>query len=39
MRCFDLHARFTPGPGRIHLRLAAEGDRPAIVVGYIGPKL
>jgi hypothetical protein len=36
-RCFDLHARFSPEPGRIHFRL----DRAAgeLVVAHIGRKL
>ena len=36
-RCFDLHARFTPGAGRIHFRLVA-GSRLARVA-YIGAKI
>lgn len=28
-RLFDLHARFTPGPMRLHLRWAAPSERPA----------
>ena len=38
-RCFDLHARLTPGKGRIHLRLTARGATPQAVIAYIGPKL
>lgn len=38
-RCFDLHARFTPGAGRIHFRLAPRQAIPRIVVAYIGGKL
>lgn len=38
-RCFDLHARYTPGPGRIHFRLAATADGPRLVIAHIGPKL
>ncbi len=36
-RLFDLHARFTPGAGRIHFRLDAAARR--LVVAYIGKKL
>ncbi len=36
-RAFDLHGRFAPEPGRIHLRLIRE-DRSARI-GYIGRKL
>lgn len=36
-RIFDLHARFTPGAGRIHFRLVAE-DRTARIA-HIGLKL
>lgn len=36
-RLFDLHARFTPGAGRVHLRLVGE-DRK-IRIAYIGPKI
>lgn len=36
-RLFDLHARFTPGPGRLHLRL--DDSRRALVIAYIGRKL
>jgi hypothetical protein len=36
-RLFDLHARFTPGAGRIHMRLVAEANRARIA--YIGRKL
>ncbi len=34
-RCFDLHARFTPGPGRIHFRL----DRQWAAIAHVGRKL
>jgi hypothetical protein len=37
-RCFDLHARFTPGLGRIHFRLEPEG-RARLIVAHIGRKL
>ncbi len=36
-RCFDLHARFTPGPGRIHFRLLPEVRR--LRVAYVGAKI
>jgi hypothetical protein len=38
-RCFDLHARFTPGAGRIHFCLMREEDERRLWVGHIGPKL
>jgi hypothetical protein len=34
---FELHARFTPGAGRLHFRLDRENAR--IEIGYIGRKL
>jgi len=37
-RCFDLHARYTPGPGRIHFRLDAAAER-RIIVAYVGRKI
>lgn len=37
VRVFELHARMTPGPGRLHFRLVSE-DRTARVA-YIGRKL
>jgi hypothetical protein len=36
-RSFDLHARFTPGPGRIHFRVDF-GSRK-LIIGYVGRKL
>jgi hypothetical protein len=36
-RCFDLHARFTPGAGRIHFRLVP--DSRALRVAHVGAKL
>ena len=36
-RLFDLHARFTPGMGRLHLRLVPEDK--AVRIAYIGPHL
>jgi hypothetical protein len=36
-RCFHLHARFTPGAGRIHLW--CDRQRGLVVVGHIGEKL
>lgn len=36
-RCFDLHARFPPGPGRLHFRLVPEDN--ALRIAYIGTKL
>jgi hypothetical protein len=38
-RCFDLHARYTPGAGRIHFRLAPRSNIPRLVVAHIGRKL
>ncbi len=38
--CFELHARYTPGAGRIHFRLDQNsGNSRTAVVAYIGPKL
>ncbi len=34
---FEMHARYTPGPGRIHFRLDAVQRR--LRVAYVGPKL
>ena len=36
-RCFDLHARFTPGAGRIHFRLVPEAH--ALRIAHIGRKI
>lgn len=36
-RCFDLHARFTPGAGRVHMRLVPE--QKAVRIAYVGRKL
>ena len=36
-RFFEWHARFTPGPGRIHFRIDAAAHR--LVIAYIGRKL
>ncbi|MDX9722732.1 MAG: hypothetical protein RBU37_18435 [Myxococcota bacterium] len=36
-RCFDLHARFTPGCGRIHFRL--EPSACTAIVAHVGEKL
>ncbi|MEU7070245.1 hypothetical protein AB0B30_18285 [Streptomyces narbonensis] len=36
VECFDLHGRFTPGPGRLHFRLVREEG--ALRVAYIGRK-
>lgn len=36
-RLFDLHARFTPGAGRIHMRLVAAASK--VRIAYIGRKL
>jgi hypothetical protein len=36
-RLFDLHARFTPGAGRIHMRLVAQTR--SVRIAYIGRKL
>lgn len=38
-RCFDLHARFTPGPGRIHFRIRAEHDVGILIIAHVGTKL
>jgi hypothetical protein len=38
-RSFDLHARFTPGAGRIHFRLTGRDAMPQIVVAHVGRKL
>jgi hypothetical protein len=37
-RCFDLHTRFNPKPGRIHFRLVRNGY-PRLVVAHIDRKL
>jgi hypothetical protein len=37
LRCFDLHARFTPRAGRIHFRLVAS--QRTITIAHIGDKL
>ena len=36
-RIFDTHARFTPGPGRVHFRLVPENK--ALRVAHVGRKL
>ncbi|WP_433539803.1 hypothetical protein ACQP10_24920 [Streptosporangium sandarakinum] len=36
-RVFDLHARMTPGAGRLHFRIRREDG--TAVIAYIGPKL
>jgi hypothetical protein len=36
-RLFDLHGRFTPGPGRVHFRLVPEQRKATIA--YVGRKL
>lgn len=36
-RTFDMHARFTPGPGRLHFRLSPKNGK--LTVAYIGRKL
>jgi hypothetical protein len=36
-RLFDLHARFTPGAGRIHFCLVPETER-RMLIAYIGLK-
>ena len=36
-RCFDLHARFTPGAGRLHFRL--DANRRKAIVAHAGTKL
>lgn len=38
-RLFDLHARFTPGAGRIHFRLAPDESGPRLVIAHVGNKL
>lgn len=37
VRCFDEHARFTPGMGRVHFRIDAANRR--LIVAHIGDKL
>lgn len=37
-RCFDLHARFTPGAQRIHFRLVYGGGG-RLRIAHVGPKL
>jgi hypothetical protein len=37
VRVFDLHARFTPGAGRLHFRLDASSQ--TIIVAYVGKKI
>jgi len=37
IRCFDLHARFTPGAGRIHFWCDSSDGTAAI--GYVGEKI
>ncbi|MYL26501.1 MULTISPECIES: hypothetical protein [Halomonadaceae] len=37
-RCFDYHARYTPSPGRIHLKFEDVEEKSA-VIAYIGSKL
>lgn len=39
VRCFDLHARFQPDPGRIHFRRVATGGEGRLRIAYIGRKL
>ena len=39
VHCYDLHARFTPGAGRIHFRLAPERTTGRIIVAHVGPKI
>jgi hypothetical protein len=36
-RTFDLHGRFTPGPGRVYFRLVPELG--AATVAHVGAKL
>ncbi|MCK9897288.1 hypothetical protein [Frankia sp. AgB32] len=36
-RTFDLHARFTPGAGRIHFRV--DHTKQSLIVAYIGRKI
>lgn len=38
-RCFDLHARYTPGAGRIHFSPNGPDVAPHATVAYIGPKI
>jgi hypothetical protein len=37
IRLFDLHGRFTPGPGRVHFRLVA--DQRKATIAYAGRKI
>lgn len=39
VRSFHMHARFTPGAGRIHFRCLPSGDNGRLRVAYIGGKL
>lgn len=36
-RCFDLHARFTPGAGRLHFRL--DGKQRKAIIAHAGSKI
>ncbi|MFB9178278.1 hypothetical protein ACFFX1_09090 [Dactylosporangium sucinum] len=36
-RIYDMHARFTPGAGRVHFRMDRGNGR--LTIGYIGEKL
>ncbi len=38
-QCYDLHARFTPGAGRVHFAVNRPESSPHITVAYIGSKL
>lgn len=38
VHCFDLHARFTPGAGRIHFRIV-NGNPPSLRIAHVGEKL
>lgn len=35
--CYDMHARYTPGPGRIHFRMLREQKQ--LEIAYIGHKI
>lgn len=38
-RCFQWHARFSPGPGRLHFLLPSESASDLVTIGHVGRKL
>lgn len=38
-RCFDLHARFTPGHGRIHFAVNDKRAEHSVTIAHVGSKL